>query len=162
MRNILCVGDSLTAGYFNYLENHINSNNINISKINFDGFCVNEILNFLKENYNCLYNTEIILLCGTNDLGDIDYNENETISEYKNLYNILDKLGTRKLYQLSIPYNKLDKFEEEYINKTNLNFNIKQLGFKNKIFIDLNLSKCNYLNQEKQESYWKIVSIIQI
>lgn len=41
------------------------------------------------------------------------------------------------------------------INKTNLNFNIKQLGFKNKIFIDLNLSKCNYLNQENQENYWK-------
>lgn len=179
MINILCIGDSITWGYYCYgskkypysydLENHLKEyytfSDVKIKEYGVNGErVVNEmdkrLENILKEaNYEY-----IILLGGLNDLADIMINRKkieDVINSFKNIYKLLnDNIYVKKFFHKTIPYCSADKHLEYQKIKDEINNKILIELYSNKRCIidisDHKKYKFNYLylNDEERDEYW--------
>jgi len=104
MKNILCFGDSLTVGYYNYGESFhpyatrlSQLTNTNVDHVGYPGYDVQDLLEnlleipLMKKSYDLC-----IILAGTNDI------DNETIPDIIQLHKIAHKFGCKTI-ALTIP-----------------------------------------------------------
>lgn len=148
MKNILCFGDSLTAGYNNNGKNFfpypmtlddLLGEEYNVDYIGISGVNIDEVLNNLDNDINditgiCWYGLRkqlsrknysyLILLIGSNDL--CDYNVKNVVNDIKKLTKIASNMNVKPVV-LTIPklifeIEDLDmKNVREEINKTLIN-----------------------------------------
>lgn len=182
MINILCIGDSLTWGYYyrgykkypysNDLEKHLKEyykiENIKLIEKGVNGErVVNNMEKRLKKLLKKNKYSYVILLGGLNDLVDImtcEKNVKDIMISFENMYKLLDNsIYIIKFFHITIPYCKIDdrsecleykKVKEDINNKI-----ITELKSNKRYIIDINnyeKYKINYLclNNEERKTYW--------
>jgi lysophospholipase L1-like esterase len=179
MVNILCIGDSITWGYYLYgskkypysdilekcLKEYYKFSNIKIKECGINGERVvnqmeERLENILKED---MYDY-VILLGGLNDLADIMINRKKTedvINSFVNMYKVLnDNIYVKRFFHVTIPYCSVDKYLEYQKVKKEINDKILFELYSNKRYIiDIgNHEKYRfnylYLDDKKRDEYW--------
>ncbi|KAF9438669.1 hypothetical protein BGZ76_006042 [Entomortierella beljakovae] len=180
--NILCIGDSLTAGHIGYrqyspyteplkallLDNPaFNNHTISITNAGVDGETTDEILPRLSTQLQENRFDYVVLLAGTNDIGWISSEDTTIPAEdaishitFEPMYTLLTNSESVKGFiQLTVPYNSSDRRSAFYkANKDALNHRITQNPCPKKSVLDLNDPALNFnyffLSEQDQDKYW--------
>ncbi|KAI8606676.1 SGNH hydrolase-type esterase domain-containing protein [Dissophora ornata] len=179
---VLCLGDSLTAGfvkgaYFAPYSDHLANlfkdqhpqNNIDVIFVNagINGDTIDHIQERLpnllrKDQYH-----HVVFLAGTNDLGGIDHDEALTAEEevahlsYQGIYDMMTAAPTLKSFlQLTIPYNAFDRLDPTLKDmKDALNDRILREPCPKKKVLDLNDPQYGFNNllmtDDERSEYWQ-------
>ncbi|KAG0014228.1 hypothetical protein BGZ81_000584 [Podila clonocystis] len=162
---VLCIGDSLTAGYIDYDQEHapytdylnrLLGHSVTITNAGVDGETVLEIEQrlglLLQHHYDV-----VVLLGGTNDLGGIMSSEaaDKAVSHisFAGIYNLILESPTRVLIQLTVPFNAFDRMDSQSREqKEALNRRIQQTACLKKTVLDINDPTLgfNYLDMTEQ------------
>ncbi len=163
MKNILCYGDSLTAGYnddgknfypYSLFLKDLLINKYNVDYIGVSGAIVDEILKNIEgeitditgigwnglrkqlENKNYEY---CILLIGSNDLSD--YNPKSVTDDILKLHSIIHEMGVKSI-ALTIPKLKFEKIDTDMKDvREKINKNLLEYNGKNKMFNIIDLAE---------------------
>lgn len=179
MVNILCIGDSITWGYYSYgakkypysyilekyLKEYYKSSDIKIKECGING---ERVVNQMEERLENILKEDtydyVILLGGLNDLADIMINRKKSediINSFVNMYKVLnDNIYVKRFFHVTIPYCSVDKHLKYQKVKKEINNEILFELYSNKRYvIDIgNHEKFRfnylYLDDKKRDEYW--------
>ncbi|KAF9296293.1 hypothetical protein BGZ74_010394 [Mortierella antarctica] len=174
---VLCIGDSLTAGYIDYDQDHapytdhldrLLDHSVTINNAGVDGETVPEIEQrlgpLLQDHYDV-----VVLLGGTNDLGGIIgfYPSTEAADtavshiSFARIYSlILGSQTTKALIQLTVPFNAFDRMDSQSREqKEALNRRIQQTACMKRTVLDINDPALGfnyfYMTEQARDMYFQ-------
>ncbi|KAF9321868.1 hypothetical protein BG003_010124 [Podila horticola] len=173
---VLCIGDSLTAGYIDYNDHspytdHLDqllNHSVTITNAGVDGETVLEIEQRLRLLLQGHYDV-VVLLGGTNDLGGIMGFHPNSVSADAAVSHIsfagidtmiLESQTTRALIQLTVPFNAFDRMDpQSREQKEALNRQIKQTACLKKVVLDINHPSLGFnyfdMTEQAREMYFQ-------
>ncbi|KAG0067483.1 hypothetical protein BGZ93_002946 [Podila epicladia] len=174
---VLCIGDSLTAGYIDYDQDHAPytdhldrflDHSVTIHNAGVDGETVPEIEQrlglLLQDHYDV-----VVLLGGTNDLGGIIGHLPSSVTadtavshiSFAGIYSLIqESQTTRALIQLTVPFNAFDRMDSQgREQKEALNRRIQQMACVKKIVLDINHPSLGfnyfYMTEQARDMYFE-------
>ncbi|KAG0038791.1 hypothetical protein BGZ83_002996 [Gryganskiella cystojenkinii] len=163
---VLCIGDSLTAGYIDGYQyhapytNHLSQllgHSTTLTNAGVDGDTVYQIQERLRLLLQDHYDV-VVLLGGTNDLGGIDPMDSSETEDavscisFTEIYDLIMGSSTKALIQLTVPFNTFDRLDPQHrMLKEALNRRIHQAVCSKKIVVEINHPALGFNHLEMTE-----------
>ncbi|KAI8978429.1 SGNH hydrolase-type esterase domain-containing protein [Pilobolus umbonatus] len=178
MVKILCFGDSITWGYYNFgtgkhpysliLSEYLNSHyeaDVEVIESGCNGERVRrDMEDRLSWELSSNEYDYVILLGGLNDIFDVLINRCtvlDIMNSFRNMYDVLDRNSrVKKFFHITLPYCRSDNIEKCKTIKDNINTYIKFLLHSTKRYtIDITdhekyMFNYMHLNEEHRDKYW--------
>lgn len=164
---VLCIGDSLTAGYIDGYQDHapytrrldqLLDHSVTLTNAGVDGDTVHEIQRRLRLLLQDHYDV-VVLLGGTNDLGGImglfdpmETDDAVSCISFAGIYDLIMGSTTKALIQLTVPFNAFDRLDPQSRDqKEALNRQIQQAVCPKKMVLDINHPALGFNHLEMTE-----------